>query len=152
MRAAGTGTALAGLLDEAPDLGLDAGFLRAIGVVTSVAQVAESPMVLPLLRAGVEVAGAEPDDAGVLLGVPDVAVQVLADVASTYVEHGELLVSGVDCEWWVDEGGIVHASTVDGLARGLAWSAGRWDVRLLLAAVLAEPERADELLAEDSWS
>ncbi len=152
LRAAGTGAALAGLMDEAPDLGLDAAFLRAIGVVTSVAEVADSPMELPLLRAGVETAGAGPGGAGVLLAVPDVAVRVLPDVAATYVEHGELVVSGVDCEWWVDDDGTVHASTLDGLARGLAWSAGRWDARLLLAAVLADPDRADELLAEDSWS
>ena len=45
----------------------------------------------------------------------------------------------------------MHAATVDGLARGLAWSDGEWDRRHLLAAVLAEPERVDDLLAEDSW-
>jgi hypothetical protein len=46
----------------------------------------------------------------------------------------------------------VHASTLDGLARGLAWVGERWDRRLLLAAVLTEPGRADELVAEESWS
>jgi hypothetical protein len=37
---------------------------------------------------------------------------------------------------------------VDGLARGLSWAAGRWEQRLLVAAVLAEPDRVAELLAE----
>jgi hypothetical protein len=38
---------------------------------------------------------------------------------------------------------------VDGLARGLAWSAGRWGLRLLLAAALETPTRLPELLAEE---
>jgi hypothetical protein len=151
LRAAGTGQALAGLLDEAPDLGLDAGFLQALGVVMSVSEVAESPMLLPLLRAGVPVAGAHVSGGGSVLAVPGVAFRVLPEARETYVEHGELTVSGVDCDWWVDDDGTVHAATVDGLARGLAWAAGRWDLRLLLDAVLADPERADELLAEQSW-
>ncbi len=47
--------------------------------------------------------------------------------------------------------GAVHAATVDGLARALAWAAGRWDARLLVAAMLdAADDRAriEELLAE----
>jgi hypothetical protein len=42
----------------------------------------------------------------------------------------------------------VHAATMDGLARGLAWSAGRWDQRQDVAAVLADPGRVDDVLAE----
>src|SRR5204863_9998220 len=45
---------LEGLLPEAPDLGLDRAFLHALGVATTVADVAASPMELPLLRAGVD--------------------------------------------------------------------------------------------------
>jgi hypothetical protein len=51
----------------------------------------------------------------------------------------------------VDDSGIVHAATLEGLARGLAWAADRWDARLLLAAALAEPDRIEELLAERAW-
>jgi hypothetical protein len=83
--------------------------------------------------------------------VPEVVRLVLSDVAATYVEHGDLAVSGVECDWWVGADDVVYAASVDGLARGLAWAAGRWDLRLLLAAVLAEPDRAEELLAEQSW-
>ena len=47
--------------------------------------------------------------------------------------------------------GEVHAATVEGLARGLAWVAGRWDARLVVAAVLDardDETRIDELVAE----
>ncbi|WP_308210067.1 hypothetical protein [Actinomadura madurae] len=36
-----------------------------------------------------------------------------------------------------------------GLARALAWSSGHWGDRLLLEAVLREPESLPALLAED---
>ncbi len=152
--------ALAGLLDPAPDLGLDEAFLRAIGVVTSVAEVASSPMVLPLLLAGVDPAAAGPDVAGpggrgTSRPVPLEAAAVLgpqADVPPTYLEHDDLTVASVPVDWWVDADGAVHAATVDGLARGLAWACGRWDRRWLLAAVLADPDRLAELAAEDAWS
>ena len=115
-------------------------------------------MVLPLLLAGVDpdavVTAVESD--GVARAVPAVATAVLgehADLpASGYVEHDDLRVAGVPVEWWVDEDGTVHAATVDGLARGLAWGADRWDRRWALAAVLADPERLADVLAEDAWS
>ena len=43
---------------------------------------------------------------------------------------------------------MVHTSTFDGLARGLAWAACRWDQRHLVAALLSEPDRTAELLVE----
>ncbi len=143
---------LAGLRDSVPELGLDDGFLRAIGVVASLAEIAESPMYLPLLRAGlVPSPSLRPDAAGVAQPVPAVVRRVLVDGPPTYVEHDDLAVAGVPCDWWVDDEGVVHAATVDGLARGLAWSGGRWGSRLLIAALLAEPERVDELLTEQAW-
>jgi hypothetical protein len=42
----------------------------------------------------------------------------------------------------------VHASGPDGLACGLAWAAGRWPQRHLIAAVLRDPDSAARLLAE----
>jgi hypothetical protein len=146
LRAPGSGE-LAGLLPEAPDLGLDEVFLRAIGVATQLADVAGSPMVVPLLRAGVDPAGVRPDDGGIARPVPAVLARVAADLPATYVEHDELRVGSVGCDWWVDDG-TVHAATLDGLARGLAWASGRWHDRLLYAAVLAEPSRVDELVSE----
>lgn len=81
--------------------------------------------------------------------VPDVVHQVLGSTApATWQEHDELSVDGRDVSWWVGDEGEVHAATLDGLARGLAWAAGRWDDRLVVAAVLSDTGRAAELLAE----
>jgi hypothetical protein len=80
--------------------------------------------------------------------VPDVVLDLLPQAPETYVEHEELILDDeIETDWRVVDG-EVHASTFDGLARGLAWAAGRWDRRHLIAALLAEPERADELAAE----
>ncbi len=80
--------------------------------------------------------------------VPDVVLRLLPDAPETYVEHEELILDDeFETDWRVVDG-EVHASTFDGLARALAWAAGRWDRRHLIAALLAEPERADELEAE----
>jgi hypothetical protein len=40
---------------------------------------------------------------------------------------------------------------MDGLARGLAWAAGRWSARHLLAEALADPERGEALAREAAW-
>ena len=74
--------------------------------------------------------------------------ELVPDAPATWVEHGDLRVAGQAVTWWVADDGTVHASTLDGLARGLAWTAGRWSDRWLLAAVLHEPERLDQLRAE----
>ena len=67
---------------------------------------------------------------------------------ATWQEHDDLMVDGVDVEWWRAPDGTVHAATVDGLARGLAAAAGHWEARLLIAAVLLDPDRAAELATE----
>ena len=74
--------------------------------------------------------------------VPEEVRDLVPDAPTTYFEHDRLVVDGVEVPWWVDEAGAVHASTTDGLARGLAWSAGQWQRRWELAALLAEPELA----------
>ena len=81
--------------------------------------------------------------------VPDVVRDVLDGTApASWQEHDDLTVAGREVTWWVAGDGAVHAATLDGLARGLAWAAGRWGDRLLVAAVLSEPGRVRELLAE----
>lgn len=82
--------------------------------------------------------------------VPEVVAAVLGSAAPTYVEHDDLRVGGTPVDWWVD-GDEVHAATTDGLARGLAWTAGRWDLRWVLGEVLAEPDALPTLLAEDAF-
>ena len=80
--------------------------------------------------------------------VPASVVGLFAGLPVTWQEHDGLAVDGVEVSWWRGPDRSVHAATVDGLARGLAAAAGRWDRRLLVAAVLADPGRADELRAE----
>jgi hypothetical protein len=74
-----------------------------------------------------------------------------------WCEHELLEVDGVEVDWWVDDapdvvpgqtGGVVHAATSDGLARGLAWAAGRWELRGILAQVLADPDSAGDALID----
>jgi hypothetical protein len=80
--------------------------------------------------------------------VPDLIRVLVPGVPETYVEHEELVLDDeVETDWRVLDGDV-HAATFDGLARALAWAAGRWDRRHLIAALLAEPERAVELAAE----
>ncbi len=57
-----------------------------------------------------------------------------------YREHDELVVDGVTVDWWVTDTGEVHAATMDGLARALAWASGRWSRRFEFAASLERPE------------
>ncbi|HEV2633907.1 MAG TPA: hypothetical protein VGX23_02100 [Actinocrinis sp.] len=83
--------------------------------------------------------------------VPEVVLDLLSTAPTTYVEHDELVLDeGEEVTWRVLDG-VAHASTFDGIARALAWAAGRWDRRHFVAAVLSEPERADELAAEADY-
>jgi hypothetical protein len=75
---------------------------------------------------------------------------LLPSAPTTYVEHESLLLTGsVEVDWrWTD--GVLHASTVEGVAAGLAWAAGHWHRRFELAALLEDPTRTDEL-AQARW-
>jgi hypothetical protein len=117
------------------------------------------PLVVPLSVAADVATVLDVDTTGVRLGrvsveggavqrTPEVAQLVLPGLAADWVEHDELVVAGQPVDWWIDADERVHACTLDGLARGLAWSVGQWDQRLLLAAALETPGRLDELLIE----
>ncbi|MFF5607765.1 sacsin N-terminal ATP-binding-like domain-containing protein [Streptomyces cellulosae] len=69
---------------------------------------------------------------------------------STYVEHEELVVDGVELDWRLTDDGVLHASTLEGVAAGLAWAAGQWPRRFEVAALLEDPSRTEEL-ARDRW-
>jgi hypothetical protein len=80
---------------------------------------------------------------------------LLPEAPTTWREHEQLIVDGVDVDWWVDGEGvqaIVHAATTDGLARALAWAAGQWDLRDLVGSVLAEPEIAVDVVIDQVFS
>lgn len=69
---------------------------------------------------------------------------------ATYVEHEELVVDGVEIDWRRTRDGVLHASTLEGVAAGLAWAAGQWPRRFEVAALLEDPSRTAEL-ARDRW-
>ncbi|MEU7913526.1 sacsin N-terminal ATP-binding-like domain-containing protein [Microbispora bryophytorum] len=102
--------------------------------------------VLDLPLAGEVVTGAV-TSAGADKPVPPEVRSLLPGAPATYVEHDELLVDGRPVPWRFFEG-VVHATGVDGLARGLAWAAGQWGDRLAVAALLRDPARVPLLLAE----
>nr|WP_053704531.1 hypothetical protein [Streptomyces sp. WM6368] len=69
---------------------------------------------------------------------------------ATYIEHGELVAGGTELDWRRTPDGTLHASTLEGVAAGLAWSAGQWPRRFEVAALLEDPSRTAEL-ARDRW-
>ena len=87
------------------------------------------------------------ESAGEPRAVPAVVHEVLAGAPSRYTEHDRLIVDGEDVPWRY-AGGKLHAATVEGLADGLAWAAGHWRARHLVAALLLSPEESARLLAE----
>jgi hypothetical protein len=88
----------------------------------------------------------EPAGDGEPRQVPD-SVRALLGPATpaTYIEHDELLVDGVELDWCHGADGVLHASTLEGVAAGLAWAAGVWHRRFEAAALLEDPVRAAEL-------
>jgi hypothetical protein len=81
------------------------------------------------------------------LAVPAVVRTVLREPLESYEAHEELLVDGVRVPWRY-AGGVLHAAGPAGLASGLAWAAGRWPTRHLLAGLLTDPAAGARLLAE----
>ncbi|MFI9584473.1 sacsin N-terminal ATP-binding-like domain-containing protein [Streptomyces sp. NPDC052236] len=69
---------------------------------------------------------------------------------ATYVEHEELVAGGVELDWRRTPDAVIHASTVEGVAAGLAWATAQWPRRFEVAALLEDPSRTDEL-ARDRW-
>ncbi|KAK1186169.1 molecular chaperone Hsp90 [Streptomyces sp. NBS 14/10] len=88
--------------------------------------------------------------------VPAAVRELLPGAPLSYVEHEELLVEGgaepdgrAELDWrYVD--GTLHASTLEGVAAGLAWAAGQWARRFEVAALLEDLTRTDEL-ARARW-
>ncbi|MFF4271096.1 sacsin N-terminal ATP-binding-like domain-containing protein [Streptomyces sp. NPDC001536] len=91
------------------------------------------------------------DSEGAEHDVPEpVRVLLGSRTPTTYVEHEELVVDGVELDWRLTSDGVLHASTLEGVAAGLAWAAGQWPRRFEVAALLEDPSRTAEL-ARDRW-
>ncbi|NEC64878.1 molecular chaperone Hsp90 [Streptomyces sp. SID9727] len=136
------------VIADAPDLLPLTGGLPLLPVAPAhAAELAELFQVRRLgesVEAGVTSDGEEhevPESVRVLLGpaTPD-----------TYVEHAELRAGGVELDWRRTPDGVVHASTLEGVAAGLAWASGQWPRRFEVAALLEDPSRTREL-ARDRW-
>ncbi|MFE5984736.1 sacsin N-terminal ATP-binding-like domain-containing protein [Streptomyces wedmorensis] len=69
---------------------------------------------------------------------------------ASYIEHDELRAAGTELDWRHTPDGVLHASTLEGVAAGLAWAAGQWPRRFEVAALLEDPSRTTEL-ARDRW-
>ena len=101
---------------------------------------------LDLPLASEEIAGTVESD-GDFRPVPDVVREVLPEAPAGYREHDRLLVDGADLPWRCTRGEL-HAATAEGLAHGLAWAAGRWSARHLVAELLLSPDEAARIMAE----
>jgi hypothetical protein len=88
---------------------------------------------------------------GVQRPMPAGVAELIPDAPKVYVEHEDIRCGGSPVDWWVTLDGEVHAATLDGLARGVAWSCDQWWRRWELAAVLAEPERLAAATAERAF-
>lgn len=131
------------VVDEPAHLQLDwtAPLVVPLALAAGLADVLDVPVSSEVVRGRVESPGESRP-------VPPVAGVLLPAVPGEWFEHETLLVDDVEVTWWVDDDGAVHASTVDGLARGLAWAADRWDRRWAVEAVLVDPRRLDEVDVE----
>jgi hypothetical protein len=101
---------------------------------------------LDLSLASEEIAGTL-DASGQRREVPPIVRAVLPDAPSYYQAHDKLTVDGIELPWRY-LGGEIHAATDAGLGSALAWQAGRWPLRHLLTALLADPDGADRVLAD----
>ncbi|MEW2487238.1 molecular chaperone Hsp90 [Streptomyces sp. NPDC048411] len=136
------------LIADAPDLLPLTGSLPLLPVAP--ARAAELAELFQVRRLG-ETVEAEVTTDGEEHQVPE-SVRILlgAGTPDTYVEHGELRAGGVELDWRRTPDGTVHASTLEGVAAGLAWAAGQWPRRFEVAALLQDPSRTEEL-ARDRW-
>ena len=101
---------------------------------------------LELPLASEEIAGTL-DSAGERRRVPEIIAAVLPGAPAHYQAHDKLTVDGIELPWRSYDGEI-HAAAPAGLASALAWQAGRWPLRHLLAALLTSPDAAARLLAD----
>jgi len=94
-----------------------------------------------------EEVGGDIESAGERRPVPGIVRAVLPTAPPAYQAHDKLVVDGVEVDWRY-RAGEIHAATPAGLACGLAWAAGAWPRRHLLADLLTTPAAAAHSLAD----
>ncbi|MDQ1287539.1 MAG: hypothetical protein QG622_1104 [Actinomycetota bacterium] len=93
-------------------------------------------------------------DGGQPVPVPSEVGVLLPGAPASWFEHDDLLVDGVDVDWWVEGRGPsakVHATTFEGLARGLAWAAEAWHRRGTVLEVLTEPTALPSAVVDEAF-
>jgi hypothetical protein len=92
---------------------------------------------------------------GRLADVPAAVRDLVPEAPGRWCEHDELLVDGAEVDWWVDGRAdgerVVHAVTLDALARGLAWAGGAWASRAAVADVLLDPASLAAVLLDEAF-
>ncbi|MFZ0753487.1 MAG: ATP-binding protein, partial [Trebonia sp.] len=132
------------LILDAPDLWpLVADQPLVLGPHTMASHLAD---LLDLPLASEEVSGVT-ESAGEPHPVPEIVRSVLANAPETYQSHDKLVVDGVEIPWRYRDG-MIHAATPQGLACALAWAAGRWQGRHVLATLLTNPDDTARALAD----
>jgi hypothetical protein len=138
-------------------------FVVASGPVqaTALADLFDLPLAADLTEGLVEETGVEEtgveETRGRIADVPAAVRDLVPGVPSRWCEHEELRVDGNEVDWWVDGGSddrrdaLVHAVTLDGLARGLAWAGGAWASRGAIAEVLLDPASLAEVLLDEAF-
>jgi hypothetical protein len=113
----------------------------------ALADLLDLPLAAELARGVVDETGARRAE------VPAEVRALLPGAATRWCEHDELLVDGAEVDWWVDApaDGLVHAATLDGLARALAFAAGAWDLRWALADLLLDPAGLPATLVDQAF-
>jgi hypothetical protein len=101
---------------------------------------------IPALAALLGIAVLEPpgvlEHDGIERPLPASLARLAPDV-TTYREHDDLVVDGRSLDWWIDHDGRLHAATLDGLARAIAWHCDQWSRRFEFAAMLSDPHGWD---------
>ena len=101
---------------------------------------------LDLPLASEEIAGTF-GSSGERRAVPEIVSLVAPSAPAAYLSHDAIDIDGVAVHWrYLD--GQLHAAGPIGLAHGLAWAAGQWQDRHMLAALLTDPGETSRLLAE----
>ncbi|MBC3763101.1 sacsin N-terminal ATP-binding-like domain-containing protein [Quadrisphaera oryzae] len=127
---------------------LGARLVAGAGLVPALADVLDVPLCSELAAGRVDPVGRSST-----ADVPPRVRAALPGCPRRWTEHDALTVDGAPVAWWVTgrgEDADVRATTPDGLARGLALAAGRWESRALVAELLAAPGRAAAALLEDA--
>ena len=95
------------------------------------------------------------ESAGKHTPVPEIVHTTLPAAPRDYFAHEQLTVDGKEIPWRYRDGDL-HAASTPGLAVGIAWAAGQWHARHLLAQLLTTPSDAARLLADSDldgeWS